>query len=239
VIVCPNRLYADDYAVIRRVSEDAFGADIPFYTFTDYIRNRNLVNKCVVALGHDSGREVKLNRAMSMDWILALVENAVLKEYVGLEVQSMDITNNYRDNWYAYRDLLTNPNTKIPTSEHGINWANVHKRLIPQIIRKGLVYSKSSFVKSGLYFVLPDIVYQRFEFQVGELPLVERPSNDTITVFTYALGDTVPHGQIRSLKLIRHIRFLMDDFAKQFIAGPNLPSGSDLDNRIKHILNVI
>lgn len=239
VIVCPHRLYENNYATIHRVSEDAFGVSVPFYMYSDYIKNRSSVDTCVVALGHDSGREVRLGRSMSMDWVLALIENATLKEYVGLEVQSMDITGNYRDNWYAYKNLPQTPRVTIPSSVHGINWANVHKRLIPQLIRKGLIYSKSKFVRKGLYFILPDIVYNKFEDQVGKLPLQATASSDTITVFTYALGPVAFHGSQRTLVPVRTLRFLMDDFAKQFIAGPNLPSGVELDNQIKHILNVV
>jgi len=239
VVVCPHRLYENNYATIRRVSEDAFGEPVPFYMYSDYIKNRSRAGKCVVALGHNSGREVRLGRSTSMDWVLALIENGTLQEYVGLEVQSMDISGNYRDNWYAYKNLPQISDITIPSSAHGINWANVHKRLIPQLIRKGLIYSKSKFVKKGLYFILPDIVYSKFEDQVGSLPVQSTASNDTMTVFTYALGPVVPHGSQRPLVPVRTLRFLMDDFAKQFIAGPNLPSGVDLDNQIKHILNVI
>lgn len=108
-----------------------------------------------------SGHEIKLQQSCSMDWVLAKIENARLVEYTGIEVQSIDITNNYRDNWYAYKNI--SENAIIPRSEHGMNWANVHKRLIPQIIRKSLIYSRSSFVNSGLYFIVPDIVYKKFE----------------------------------------------------------------------------
>ena len=96
-----------------------------------------------------------------MDWVLAKVKSGKLKEYVGIEVQSIDITGNYRDCWHSYNNLT--PGTKIISSScHGMNWANVHKRLIPQIIRKGLVYSRSSMVKKGVYFIVPDIVYRKF-----------------------------------------------------------------------------
>ena len=159
VVICPNRLYADGYATIKRVSREVFG-DVEFMLFDEYIKEATkpgLSLDCVVALGQNSGKEVKL-RKMSMDWVLAHIVDGTLVGYVGIEVQSIDITGNYRDAWYAARDQKTS----IPPSEHGLNWANVHKRLIPQIIRKSLVYSKSSFVTQGLYFIVPEPVYQRF-----------------------------------------------------------------------------
>ena len=240
VIICPNRLYADNYTTIRHVAENAFGKGSVFYTYPEYVQNllSTGTRSCVVALGHDSGREIKLGRAMSMDWVVAKIENDKLVEYVGVEVQSIDITGNYRDNWYAYSQLSDPPNTSIPLSAHGLNWANVHKRLIPQLIRKGLVYSRSSLVKKGLYFVLPDRVYQEFEKIIGKLPVQNIVNSSTMTVFTYDLGIAVPPGQHRALELTRTLQFSLSDFSSQFISGTDLPAGAVLDDKIRDILSL-
>ncbi|OGS81022.1 MAG: restriction endonuclease [Gallionellales bacterium GWA2_55_18] len=233
VIICPNRLYANNYETIRHVSEDVFGK-LPFMLFDEYLKKESSSPNCIVALGQNSGREVKLSK-MSMDWVLAHIKNGKLMEYVGIEVQSIDITGNYRDAWYAARDK----NPVIPPSAHGLNWANVHKRLMPQIIRKSLVYSKSLLVKNGLFFIVPEPVYQRFEEIIGsDIPSVDAPGKDVITVFTYDLGDPVPQGHIRKLARNRIVRFKLDEFSARFISGPNLPAGNELDNKIREILNI-
>lgn len=233
VIICPNRLYANNYETIRQVSTDVFGK-LPFMLFDEYLKKENGALNCVVALGQNSGREVKLSK-MSMDWVLAHIKNGKLMEYVGIEVQSIDIIGNYRDAWYAARDKKS----VIPASAHGLNWANVHKRLMPQIIRKSLDYSKSSLVKNGLFFVVPEPVYQRFEEIIGaDIPTVNAPGKEVITVFTYDLGDPVPHGQVRKLVLNRMLRFKLSEFSARFISGPNLPAGNELDNKIREILDI-
>lgn len=158
-VVCPNRLYAEGKAVLKRVAQDAFGS-LPFYSFQEFVRRRDVAEPCVVALGINSGSEVRVPRLGSMDWVLAKIEDLKLTEYTGIEVQSVDVTGNYRDAWHAYRRL--GENDVVPSSEHGMNWANVYKRLIPQILRKSLVYSRSVLVKNGLNFIAPEIVYQRF-----------------------------------------------------------------------------
>lgn len=235
-VICPNRLYVNNFEVLRTVSQDAFG-DIPFYTYSEYIAHREETTPCVVALGMHSGHEINLRSSCSMDWVLAKVENGNLVNYTGIEVQSIDITGNYRDNWYAYKNI--SEGVTIPKSEHGLNWANVHKRLIPQIIRKSLIYSKSSLVESGLYFIVPDIVYKKFENVIGaDIPLVEEKGPDTITVHTYKLGESVPEGQMRSLLPVRKIRFKMEEFANRFISGPNLPSADELDSAIRAALGI-
>jgi len=204
--------------------------------FDEYIREVTKPNTsldCVVALGQNSGKEVKLTK-MSMDWVLAHIKDGALQEYVGIEVQSIDITGNYRDARYAARDQKSS----IPPSEHGLNWANVHKRLIPQIIRKSLVYSKSQLVKQGLYFIVPEPVYQRFEEIIGDdIPLVTENGKDIITVHTYDLGDPVASGSIRTLNEKRTLKFKLDEFSARFITGPNLPSGESLDAKIRGILS--
>lgn len=233
VIICPNRLYANNYETIRHVSEDVFGK-LPFMLFVEYLKKESNSLNCVVPLGQNSGREVKLSK-MSMDWVLAHIKNGNLIEYVGIEVRSIDITGNYRDAWYAARDKKP----VIPPSAHGLNWANVHKRLMPKIIRKSLVYSKSSFVKNGLFFIVPEPVYQRFEEIIGsDIPTVDATGVGVITVFTYDLGDPVPHGQVRELVRSRTVRFKLDEFSARFISGPNLPAGNELDNKIREILNI-
>lgn len=233
VIICPNRLYANNYETIRHVSEDVFGK-LPFMLFDEYLKKASNSLNCVVALGQNSGREVKLSK-MSMDWVLAHIKNGKLIEYVGIEVQSIDITGNYRDAWYAARDKKP----VIPPSAHGLNWANVHKRLMPQIIRKSLVYSKSSLVRNGLFFIVPEPVYQRFEEIIGsDIPTVDMPGKDIITVFTYDLGDPVPLGQVRKLVRNRVVRFKQTEFSARFISGPNLPAGNELDNKIRQILDI-
>lgn len=238
ILICPNRLYADDYKCIRTVAKDAFGEKVPVYLYDEFIDKRSEKKKCVVAIGQRSGREVKVKKSLSMDWILALIDKSKLVEYVGVEVQSIDITGNYRDAWHAYKNLPTNRKATIPSSGHGLNWANVHKRLIPQIIRKGLMYSKSKYVHNGLYFILPDEVYKRFEDIIGDIPLLKKPNRETLTVFTYELAPQVSHGRIRPMRIKRVIRFLLDDFSSRFISGPNLPSGQELDDVVKSILHV-
>lgn len=239
VIICPNRLYANKYDCIRKVSEDAFGK-IPMLMFKEYWENRAKLSsqEVVVALGQNSGREIRLGTKLSMDWVLARVKGGKLMEYVGIEVQSIDITGNYRDNWHYFSEQKFLSKRNVPPSENGYNWANVHKRLIPQIIRKGLIYGNSELVNHGLYFILPEIVYRKFEEVVGRLKEVSKPAKEVMTVHTYELGDYVPEGKIRPLRQVRTVHFLAKDFASAFIAGINLPSGDELDNCIKRMLGV-
>jgi hypothetical protein len=237
-VICPNRLYENKYAVLRRVARECFGDSIPFLTFGEFIPERQRTQGCIVALGQNSGREVKIGTRLSMDWVLAKLVNQKLVEYVGVEVQSIDITGNYRDAWYAYKNF--NSSTRVvPASEHGLNWANVHKRLIPQIIRKGNIYAKSKLVKHGLHFIVPEVVYKKFEEIIGsDIPLVDisERTSKILTIHTYALSNPVSHGKQRTLRESRTLHISLEEFSARFISGVNLPSGDDLDNAVKNVL---
>lgn len=238
--ICPSRLYEKNYETLRKISRDAFGESMPFYLFDEFVKDRETFTEGVVALGTNSGREVQVGKIMSMDWVLARIKGSELIEYVGVEVQSIDITGNYRDAWHAYSNLEnTLGKNSIPSSAHGLNWANVHKRLIPQLIRKSVVYSGSKMVNCGLYFIVPDIVYQKFEDVIGaDIPLIEECGKDVMTVYTYELGPTVSHGKQRDLQEVRKLRFKIDEFANRFISGPNLPTGEDIDQAVRRVLGV-
>lgn len=198
IVICPNRLYANKYEALRRVASQAYGEQIPFVMYDEFVEKRANIKECIVALGMNSGKEVKLGRVLSMDWVLAHVKDHQLIDYTGIEVQSIDITGNYRDAWHGYKNMKK-AGEETASSGHGLNWANVHKRLIPQIIRKGLVYSRSKIVTKGMFFILPEIVYQKFEDVIGNgLPHVRELSRDTLTVhIRYETPLLLPRGKSR------------------------------------------
>lgn len=237
-VICPNRLYEKNYLALRRIAHEVFGAHLEFFMYEQFIPLRETEKSCIVALGQNSGKEVKIGTNLSVDWVLAKIENGDLVEYVGVEVQSIDITGNYRDAWYSYKNL-SSLTQSISSSEHGMNWANVHKRLIPQIIRKGIIYSRSDLVKHGLYFVVPDIVYCKFEQIIGhDIPLLLEGGKDVLTIHTYELSPVTHYGEQRTLVLKRNIRFSLEEFSQRFISGPDLPSGLQLDAAVKRVLGV-
>jgi hypothetical protein len=248
VVICPNRLYAEDYKVLKKVAEDSFGAGLPFYNFQDYIKARkgkaaalNMPQGVVISLGRNSGKEVQVNKQLSMDWVLVHIINAQIISYVGVEVQSIDITGNYRDNWHYhkdFRDKKSPPKYGKPSSCHGYNWANVHKRLIPQLISKGVVYSRSSMVARGLSFILPELVFQRFEKVLGTgFKKPEKITAETLTIYTYELG-AFDGKSPRPLELKRRIHVSLEEFSDRFIAGANLPDSRELDSAIAQAIGL-
>ena len=191
----------------------------------------------MVLLGQGSGKEVSVRNPgvieLSFDWIMAIVSNAKLEAIIPCEVQSIDITGNYRANWDAYSKELE----EIPNSKHGMNWANVWKRLIPQLILKGSISTTSKLCRKGIYFVVPDRVYLQFEKLLGPIDPAPHPAEGVMTVMTYSLGPNAESGEHRPLLFSRSMRMHIRDFAKAFGSGDQLPAGTQLDAKVLQILN--
>jgi len=250
VIICPNRLYADNYKSLKICIADALKKTIPVYSKEQYdtLKNNALTQpskvpaEFTVMLGQRSGKEVSLSKpnvlSLSLDWTFAHVKNGKLQTIIPAEVQSLDITGTYRrGNWEAYMQNQTS----APPSGHGMNWANVWKRLIPQLIIKGNIALKNSLCSKGTYFVVPERVFQQFEkiIGTGALPTQPKPDKGVMTVITFDLGPRVGPGQIRDLVQIRKVRYKIQDIAQAFGAGTNVASlGPMITTKVKKQLGL-
>ena len=235
IIVCAQRLYANDYETLKTVVRDATGVQLPILMANEYSRlkrENTLPTDFVVLLGRNSGKEIQLSQPdviqLSLDWVMARIVAGKLKLIIPCEVQSADTTGNYRANWDAYSKELNS----IPDSEHGMNWANIWKRLIPQLILKGSIAATSRLSKRGHYFSVPDSVYNRFERLIGQVADVASPGKGVMSVMTYRLGNPVPNGSTRPLALHRTMRMRTTEFAKAFASGKQLPLGTQLDQQV-------
>lgn len=243
VIVCPSRLYAGEYAALSTVARDAWGNN-----FTHLIvggQNEELRAKalktggCIIAFGHRSGGEIAAGD-MSMDWALqryAVNDGKLVPiDFICVEVQSIDTTGNYREPWLAYEQLKRGCSAdEVPDSSHGLNWANVHKRMMPQLIRKGNIMSRAARAR-GFYFVTPDIVFKRFEGVLQPLQSQNGPARDRVSIFTWSLGAEVGDGTIRSLSLCRTLHYDLHQLGAAFISYVPGASGQDLDQRLMRAL---
>lgn len=247
IIICPKRLYANEYQIFNHILDGAWQDQSKILlvggTVADLKQKAQQVSNPVVAFGQGSGRELQVNSngSLSMDWVLqSYAHNSselVPQEFVGLEIQSIDITGNYRENWDAYRKMKEGiPVDHVPTSGHGLNWANVHKRLIPQIIRKGNIYSKIERCV-GFYFILPDSVYKKFEEVIGDVSTVGGPSRENLSVITFRLGNKTAPGERRKLEMVRQVHYSLGDIAASFIGSSGEDAPAQLDKNLGSIFS--
>lgn len=246
VITCPKRLYQKKYEILSNLAKEIWGqkTELAAGGNLSSLKSRaELTTNPAVAFGQSSGSEIAVNSngQMSMDWVIQKYDNQrslTPREYIGIEVQSIDITGNYRNNLTAYNQMKKTghpSNSTIENSGHGLNWANVHKRLIPQIIRKSNIYRGSKNCV-GFYFIVPEIVYQKFEQVIGPLPNLDGPSKDRLSIKTFSLGQETNDGEIRDVSPVRTMHFDALSVAQAFISNVDDTAASTLDARMQNIL---
>ena len=237
VICCPNRMYAEDYKVLLDVARDAFGAGMRLCRTA---ANAAGDGTAVVVFGKRWGKELRLpNRIKGggyfVDWILArLGPNRRLEEFVAVELQTMDTTGSYE----AQVHRLLRTGTALPDKQSNINWENVSKRILPQIIFKGHVLRQEPLCRKGMYFICPSPVYQRILTRLGGMLRPYHPQPGSLAFRHYDLGRSAPHGSIRPLEYKGQITTTVDQVALAFTAPSNLPEPGVYEQAIRAQLEV-
>ena len=207
VICCPNRIYAENYKMLSTVAQKAFGAEYKLYAGRLAVSKAKEENGAVAVFGHGWGGELPLPKRQGkgsyyVDWILArLDETGELMEVTAIEVQTIDTTGSYQN---ARRALIERH--EIEKDTVGLNWENVSKRIIPQIIYKGQVLQREELCRSGLYFVCPKPVYDRVLERLGgkeKLPqFPTQPAAIHFVAYDFLPDIPVMDGTIRPLGII-------------------------------------
>ncbi|MGH9761535.1 MAG: hypothetical protein ACREAC_11960, partial [Blastocatellia bacterium] len=109
-------------------------------------------------------------------------------------------------------------------SNAGINWENVNKRILPQLIYKGHVLRREVLCRAGLFFICPTPVYERIARRVGgNLTRYPAPAPGTLTFRWYDIGSEVPSGSIRNLKFQGQFTTTVEQVAYAFLSPGNMP----------------
>jgi hypothetical protein len=245
VVCCPNRMYAGNYSILADVAADAFGEG------TRLCRSREDATgdgRDVLVFGKKWGRELRLptkskTGSYYVDWVLALLSPDLgLKEFVAVEVQTVDTTGSYQDQVISFREGKKYIVPVLSKGERrkrgpGINWENVNKRILPQIIYKSHVISREPLCEKGLYFVCPSPVYQRVRQRLGES--LDQPypkSRNTITFRWYGLPAEIPSGQIRPLSFEGQFTTSGERVATAFTGPRDLPESGVYQQAITNFL---
>ncbi len=168
--------------------------------------------------------------AYFVDWVLArLNAEGRLVEFVAVEVQSIDTTGNYRDERAAY--LREEPFSSYSTA--GLNWENVSKRILPQIIYKGHVLRRERLCNSGLFFICPTPVYERIRERLGGTLLEYIPDRGSLTFMWYNVGPDSGPGNLRELQHQGQFTTTVDQVALAFTSPSNLPDANVYEAAIR------
>lgn len=243
VVICPIRLYADQYALLSTVAKLAFKVDV--VTLVDGRKAAAASplkdSQLVAVFGKGWGGELKVpGRPISgrktsgffVDWILArLGAGNKLTEFAALEVQTMDTIGSYR----AEREAILN-NHSYAGKSVGPNWENVNKRILPQLIYKGHLLEREELCQSGLFFACPEAVYKKIMDRLGST-LADYPlKNNSLTFVPMRLEASFTSGVPRVIKALQAKTTTVQQVQIAFSSPTNLPEAGAYERAIRAAL---
>jgi hypothetical protein len=157
-----------------------------------------------------------------------------LKEFVAVEVQAIDTTGNYRAERQAHMDGAAFSRN----SPAGINWENVSKRILPQLIYKGHVLRREPLCRKGLFFVCPTPVYQKISGRLGGNLLEYAQQPGALTFRWYDLGPDLGQGTHRDVVMEGQLTTTVDQVANAFTSPTNLPAAGVYQQAIESELGI-
>ncbi len=236
VIICPNRLYGNNFEVIRRIAQDCFGSRAEL--IADDVaesrrRSSGLTGNEVVVYGQGFSGEIGIRAptadegvegSFKIDFLLTRVDEALKPiSFVAVEVQTIDTTDSYSEAskaYYAATEIDASPG--LIETRAGFNWENVSKRILPQLIYKGHALRREANAQFGLYFVLPHAVFEKIKTRIGGRLLEYPRGPGTITFHSYELGEAIPNGP-REILLQETFTTTVEQIAFAFVSPQNLP----------------
>lgn len=240
VIICPNRLYAEQFAMLGDIAVQAFGAGVLLTPADEITRLRlsgTLSGNEVAVFGKYWGSELSIPQPQTdeaadvggfyIDYVLARLDTAgQMSEFTAVEVQTIDTTNSYKestDAFFAGQPFIDARGNNPGWTGAGLNWANVSKRILPQLIYKGYVLRRERRCGKGLFFVCPTAVLNKVRARLGTKMLEYPIAAGTITFQAYDLGADPGPGQRRSLVKGETFTTTVEQVAYAFVSPVNLP----------------
>lgn len=240
VPICPKRMYERDYFILQDTSALAFGAALPLFLSSTLPPQGSRPLEYVLALGKGSYGEIPLPRRKGsrskgkyyVDWILCHVKDRRVVEFAAAEVQTIDTTGSYADVIEALRR-----GTRVQSTgrRSGLNWENVNKRILPQLIYKGRLFHREARNRKGMFFLCPDPVLGSILERLGpSLPTGFALQPGAITLVGYKeRGDL-------TLERARAITTTVGDLGLAFTSPHDLPAsgayGDAIDTQLRQVL---
>ncbi|MFD1956555.1 NotI family restriction endonuclease [Paenibacillus thailandensis] len=163
VIVCPKRFYTAD--IVGDILEHVWVG--PY--------ERNKINAV---------REIKMGKIGNVDMVVCDTSNLpALDNFVSVELQAIDITGTVSDVYTSHlsqTDLIRSP-------KYNFNTANVHKRYLTQLIKKG--YFHSTWRKK-IVAVIQDVLFESIRERVRFAATNPKDENTSIVFMSYTLDPT-------------------------------------------------
>lgn len=233
-------MYEREYFILNDTASLAFGSSLPLYLSTTLPSRSLRPTEFVLALGKGSYGEIPLPRRAGskssgnyyVDWILCHVQNSRAISFAAAEVQTVDTTGSYRD---VVNELRAGNRVQRSGRVFGLNWENVNKRILPQLIYKGHLFHREARNSKGMFFLCPDPVLGRVIDRLGPslgTGFALQPGAITLVGYT-GRGDL-------TLERARVITTTVNELALAFTSPRDLPTpgayGDAIDEQLRRVL---
>ena len=250
VICCPNRMYGENFKILKDIAKEVFGPKIRLTKASDFGKLNNKIKSSgnvVIVFGKYWGKELPLPkppgikgavpRNFYMDWILARISpDGEVFDFTAIEVQTIDTTGSYIEQSNAFfkgEEFIDSKGRTPGYSDSGINWENVNKRILPQLIYKGHVLRREKKCTKGLYFVCPEQVVERIKERLGGGLHRYEPQPGAITIRSYIIGKSEEKGGHKKMIFSSQFTTTVDQIAVAFTSPRNLPEMNVYEAAIK------
>lgn len=128
--------------------------------------------------------EIRMGDCGSIDFVVADVDedNNIIRNFVSVELQAVDITGSVE----PYYNAIINNQATAKANSFGLNWANVRKRYVTQLIHKGFFHHHwNTRIVSIIQEPLLDRIREHSPFD--EISLDQNP-NIVFLIYDYVLN---------------------------------------------------
>lgn len=174
-------------------------------------------------------REVKMKGFGNVDFVIAdILDSGQVGQFLSVELQAIDITGTVMDAYQAWKNDTSLDRKK----SFGLNWSNVYKRYITQLIRKGYFHHHWG---TKIVAVMQDFVYEYIRESADFMRSNDvKDKNINVVFMSYKMVEDAKLGEIRLV--LSKVEGTSHSNLQQAILYKEAPSRDQFND---HILNAM
>jgi hypothetical protein len=232
VVICDNRLHGDWFATLRVVASECFGAP-RFIVGGSKLDLANRLSETISpAVVAHSGVDVMGKSKVHFDWLLQHYDyHQKMGGFAAVQTLTMDISGSYRACLEGYREIHAGKKSTIPPSTHSVNWPNLQKKIMPDIIKRGLILAETSKCW-GNYLLVSETTYGRLSAFFEGVPERAQIAGEILSIRVYTPDRTTTSG----VRVVRTANLSIKDIATAFYARADEKACERLEMLLKNLL---
>lgn len=196
-VVCRNRFYGGENAVLKRVAFEVFGA----FLWRE--------GACQKGVGSHSDIGITGKGKLTFDWLLAEYQKGAPERFIAIDVLVANFTGSFRDTLEGYRLHHSGKKTSIVPSGHSLD-TDVEK-IVGEILRKAVLLRTVGEKVIGYYVVLSSRLLDQIEEVYPAAHTVAGLGMNNIAFRAFDIDSSTESG-------VRHVRDVDIDLDRLLVA---------------------